>query len=81
MLLAGEALRERGLKGWQGILATMPVYWLLLWPAAVTALFELVVAPSRWTKTRHGLAERDLPLAERPTGRLSLDPRAGVAQG
>lgn len=62
-------------------LATMPVYWLLLWPAAVTALFELVVAPSRWTKTRHGLAERDLPLAERPTGRLSLDPRAGVAQG
>ncbi|MGT2488527.1 hypothetical protein ACU4GA_26690 [Methylobacterium oryzae CBMB20] len=38
----------------------MPVYFLLVSLAAWLALIELVRAPLRWNKTRHGLAP-DLP--------------------
>lgn len=34
----------------------MPVYFLLISLAAWLALIELVRAPLRWNKTRHGLA-------------------------
>ena len=34
----------------------MPVYFLLVSLAAWLALIELVRAPLRWNKTRHGLA-------------------------
>lgn len=34
---------------------TMPFYWLLVSAAGWLALVELIVAPFRWNKTRHGL--------------------------
>lgn len=64
-----------------GDILTMPLYWILLWPATIAAIFELVAAPDRWNKTRHGLAERDSPLAEQGAPALSVETRAGVAQG
>jgi hypothetical protein len=39
-------------------LATVPVYWLLLFAATITAIAELIVDPHRWNKTTHGIAER-----------------------
>jgi cellulose synthase/poly-beta-1,6-N-acetylglucosamine synthase-like glycosyltransferase len=39
-------------------LLTIPVYWLLLFGAAVNAIIELIIDPHRWNKTKHGLAER-----------------------
>jgi cellulose synthase/poly-beta-1,6-N-acetylglucosamine synthase-like glycosyltransferase len=39
-------------------LFTVPAYWLLLFGAAVAAMFELIVDPHRWNKTGHGIAER-----------------------
>jgi len=39
-------------------LATVPIYWFLLFAAAVHAIAELIVDPHRWNKTRHGLAKR-----------------------
>ena len=72
--------------------ATMPVYWCLISFAAYRALGELMVAPHRWNKTTHGLAERGgaveaaeptraTPCAS-PVGEAMDDhPRAGVVQG
>lgn len=33
----------------------MPLYWILMWLAAVKAVVQLVVNPSYWEKTAHGL--------------------------
>lgn len=48
-------------------LLTVPVYWFLLFGAAIHAIAELIVEPHRWNKTTHGIAERD-PQAEDPPG-------------
>lgn len=37
---------------------TMPLYWLLGGLATLAAMIDLVLAPSRWTKTAHGRARR-----------------------
>ncbi len=50
--------RSSGRRIRAGDLATLPVYWVLLFAAAVSAVVELLIAPHRWNKTRHGLAER-----------------------
>ena len=71
---------------------TMPVYWCLISFAAYRALVELVIAPHRWNKTTHGLAERSptstVVSETRPAScaapvREAMDghPRAGVVQG
>jgi hypothetical protein len=39
-------------------LATLPIYWLLLFGAALAAIAELIVDPHQWNKTGHGIAER-----------------------
>jgi len=44
-----------------GDLATLPIYWLLLFGAAVAGTAELIVDPHRWNKTGHGIAERADP--------------------
>ena len=54
MILAGArraALRPRPFD-----LATLPAYWMLQWPAALRALYELAVRPYMWVKTRHGVS-------------------------
>jgi cellulose synthase/poly-beta-1,6-N-acetylglucosamine synthase-like glycosyltransferase len=72
------ALRVRGARGPGALaaeLATLPLYWLLLSTAAVAALRDLARHPHRWTKTDHGLARRNSPLAETPPVALSVVPR------
>jgi cellulose synthase/poly-beta-1,6-N-acetylglucosamine synthase-like glycosyltransferase len=50
-LQAAAAARDLGL-GWAAL--TAPLYWLLGFPAAAKALFELVARPHYWDKTAHG---------------------------
>ena len=40
-------------------LLTLPLYWFLLFAAAVAAVAELIVDPHYWNKTRHGHAKRE----------------------
>ena len=35
----------------------VPIYWVMMSIAAVKAMWQLVVTPSFWEKTTHGLAE------------------------
>jgi hypothetical protein len=35
----------------------LPFYWLLMSVASYKALFELILRPSHWEKTEHGLTE------------------------
>jgi len=69
-LLAGQAvmlltcLRALSLtRQWRlaPVVLSLPLYWPLGAMAAYRAVMELVVAPFRWHKTRHGLAERYRP--------------------
>jgi cellulose synthase/poly-beta-1,6-N-acetylglucosamine synthase-like glycosyltransferase len=56
-ILAGrKALRRKGIGGWYFTLATMPLYWLLISIAAWAALWQFIVSPFYWNKTRHGLS-------------------------
>ena len=87
----GTAGRRRG--GFRLFdVATMPAYWCLISFAAYRALGELVVAPHRWNKTTHGLAERGAageaveasratPCAPAVAEAMDGHPRAGVVQG
>jgi glycosyltransferase XagB len=54
--LTRDALRLRGIFGWRGTLATMPLYWLLMSGAAWLALWQFITAPFHWNKTEHGLS-------------------------
>ncbi len=47
-------IRERRFPGWFGTLCSMPVYWTLLMPAALLALYESYFKPFHWRKTEHG---------------------------
>lgn len=41
----------------------MPLYWALMWLAALKAVIQLVTAPSYWEKTAHGLNRARVPAA------------------
>jgi glycosyltransferase XagB len=65
MLLAGyvaaiwasqKGLRRIGATHWTKVLLTIPLYWLLISAAAWLALWDFIVAPFHWHKTRHGLS-------------------------
>ena len=56
IVLTRQALRQRGISGWHGTLATMPFYWLLMSAAAWLALWQFIAAPFHWNKTEHGLS-------------------------
>lgn len=49
-------MRRRRVPGIARVALLMPLYWLMMSAAAWRALFALVVAPSHWEKTEHGLA-------------------------
>ena len=55
-VIGARALRRRGIAGWIGPLASMPVYWLLMSIAAWYALWQFAIAPFHWNKTEHGLS-------------------------
>jgi glycosyltransferase XagB len=61
IILARDALRRRGIAGWHGTIATMPVYWLLMSAAAWLALWQFIFAPFHWNKTEHGLSAIHAP--------------------
>ncbi len=59
-----KGLRHIGAVGWTHVLLTIPFYWLLISAAAWMALWDFVVAPFHWHKTKHGLSRmmrRDKP--------------------
>lgn len=49
-------LRQLRFRNWWFTLATMPLYWLLMSVAGWLALWQFIVAPFHWNKTRHGLS-------------------------
>ena len=53
--LAWRGLSHRGVADKRRILTWTPLHWLLLSVAAWWAAIELILAPSRWNKTEHGL--------------------------
>jgi glycosyltransferase XagB len=55
-LFAAVGLARRRMLHHAWVLATLPVYWLLLSLAAWRALHQFIRDPYLWEKTRHGLA-------------------------
>jgi glycosyltransferase XagB len=55
-LIAWRGFRSKGLRCFSFTIATMPIYWLLLMPAALLALYDTLVKPFHWRKTEHGLS-------------------------
>ena len=53
--LAWRGLSRRGVPNKLRILIWTPLHWLLLSTAAWWAVVELILAPTRWNKTEHGL--------------------------
>ena len=52
--MAGLKAFRRGFGGLVAQVVLMPVYWLLVSLAAYRAIWQLLVAPHLWEKTRHG---------------------------
>lgn len=52
--LAAKGLHRRRVPVSAWLLATIPVYWLLLSLAAWLAVKELLLRPHHWAKTEHG---------------------------
>jgi len=47
--------KRRHMLQWS-VLLTMPLYWLLMGVAAWVAIWQFIVAPFHWNKTKHGLS-------------------------
>jgi glycosyltransferase XagB len=52
----GKAIKIMGIRGWWFSLMTMPFYWALMTIAGWMALWQFIVRPFHWNKTRHGLS-------------------------
>jgi len=50
------AAKRAGLMGFGLTLVTMPLYWLLATIAGWMAVWQFIVRPFHWNKTRHGLS-------------------------
>jgi cellulose synthase/poly-beta-1,6-N-acetylglucosamine synthase-like glycosyltransferase len=53
---ARKGLLRLGYRRWTGTLISMPLYWMLMTPAAWMALWDFAVRPHHWHKTEHGLS-------------------------
>lgn len=68
MLAAGaEGLRRR-LPRARWVVATMPLYWLLISAAAWQALWQFITNPFHWNKTPHKGMRRHAPKTKKETG-------------
>jgi glycosyltransferase XagB len=57
VIFAGhKALRMKAIQGWWFTLLTMPIYWILITLAGWMAIWQFIVRPFHWNKTRHGLS-------------------------
>jgi glycosyltransferase XagB len=64
IMSSAMGLRRAGTKRYPFTLATIPFYWLLVSVAAWLALWDFIVAPFHWHKTRHGLSKpRRIPIS------------------
>jgi glycosyltransferase XagB len=54
MLLGKRAIAGMDLDNVRSTLATLPLYWFLMMPAAWLALWDFLVQPHSWRKTTHG---------------------------
>jgi cellulose synthase/poly-beta-1,6-N-acetylglucosamine synthase-like glycosyltransferase len=54
-----EAKNRKGVLSYSLVkwVVLLPFYWLLMSVASYKALFELIIRPSHWEKTEHGLSE------------------------
>ena len=57
MLIAARAVPRQRLTGAWKMVLTMPVYWMLMMPAAWLALYQFVTDVHGWNKTEHGLSK------------------------
>ncbi len=55
-MYAGYLVCKRNGHIWWGVLLTMPFYWLLMGVAAWLSLWQFIVAPFHWNKTKHGIS-------------------------
>jgi hypothetical protein len=53
---AWRGLRAAGAIGLSPLITALPIYWMLMSLAAWQALRQLLIEPSRWEKTSHGVA-------------------------
>lgn len=67
-LAAVSIRRRRDPRLRLGLLATFPVYWLLMGAAVLIAAHDLLRRPHHWHKTEHGVAVRPRRLAFRWAG-------------
>ncbi|MBL8789160.1 MAG: glycosyltransferase [Rhizobiales bacterium] len=65
MACASRGLKRLGYFNWHGTVAAMPIYWLLMTPAAWLALRDFIVRPHHWHKTEHGISAVLKPAAPR----------------
>ena len=56
-----KALRFKNIKGWWFVLATMPIYWVLISIAGWLAIWQLAFKPHHWNKTNHGQSRLHRP--------------------
>lgn len=78
--LTRRGLHRRGIFGWAGTLATMPLYWLLMSVAAWLALWQFLTAPFHWNKTEHGLSAFQRPVRPQPSHDSARAPRRSWQQ-
>ena len=65
MLLAHRAAKKRYGYRFHDMI-TLPLYWLMMTPAAWRALFQLMHKPHHWEKTTHGVTDHRPPLTDAP---------------
>ncbi len=56
ILTSVNGLKKIGIAGWTRVLASIPLYWLMISAAAWLALWDFIVTPFHWHKTEHGLS-------------------------
>jgi glycosyltransferase XagB len=56
MAVAAQGLALQGVKKRWWVIATLPLYWLLMSVAAWLAVWDFAVRPFHWHKTRHGFS-------------------------
>jgi glycosyltransferase XagB len=71
MIMAARGLALEGMKKRWSVIASLPLYWLLMSVAAWLAVWDFAVSPFYWHKTRHGF-----PSAQ-SLSRVGTNPRRG----
>jgi glycosyltransferase XagB len=64
LMLSARGLQRIGIEDWGRIVASIPLYWLLMSAAAWLALWDFCVAPYHWHKTKHGLSHKVSPAGQ-----------------